>query len=74
MRSMPAKVALGDEATLTFDALPSLSLAGTVVQIDPVGTVSQGVVSYDVQIGFSQPADTSSTNQVKPGMSVTETL
>jgi multidrug efflux pump subunit AcrA (membrane-fusion protein) len=66
-----AKVALGDKATLTFDALPNLSLAGTVVEIDPVGTVSQGVVSYNVQIGFSQPSDTSSTNQVKPGMSVT---
>lgn len=69
-----AKVSLGDPATLTFDALPDLSLAGTVVQIDPVGTVSQGVVSYDVQIGFSQPADTSSTNQVKSGMSVTANI
>ncbi len=69
-----AKVALGDPATLTFDALPSLSLAGTVVQISPVGTVSQGVVSYNVQIGFSQPADTSSTNQVKSGMSVTANI
>ena len=47
-----AKVALGDKATLTFDALPNLSLAGTVVEIDPVGTVSQGVVSYNVQVGF----------------------
>jgi multidrug efflux pump subunit AcrA (membrane-fusion protein) len=69
-----AKVSLGDPTTLTFDAIPDLSLAGTVVQIDPVGTVSQGVVSYDVQIGFSQPADTSSTNQVKPGMSVTANI
>jgi hypothetical protein len=32
------------------------------------------VVSYAVQIGFSQPADTSSTNQVKPGMSVTANI
>jgi len=69
-----AKVSLGDPATLTFDALPDLSLAGTVVEIDPVGTVSQGVVSYNVQIGFSQPADTSSTMQVKPGMSVTANI
>lgn len=69
-----AKVALGDPATLTFDALPNVSLAGTVAQVDPVGTVSQGVVSYDVQIGFSQPLDTSSTNQVKPGMSVTANI
>lgn len=66
-----AKVSVGDPATLTFDALPNVSLAGTVAQVSPVGTVSQGVVSYAVQIGFSQPADTSSTNQVKAGMSVT---
>ncbi|HUC31256.1 MAG TPA: HlyD family efflux transporter periplasmic adaptor subunit [Candidatus Paceibacterota bacterium] len=69
-----AKVSLGDPATLTFDALPNLSLAGQVVEIDPVGTVSQGVVSYNVQIGFSQPANTSSTNLVKPGMSVTANI
>ncbi|HEY5220807.1 MAG TPA: HlyD family efflux transporter periplasmic adaptor subunit [Candidatus Paceibacterota bacterium] len=69
-----AKVTLGDPVTLTFDALPDVSLAGTVVELDPVGTVSQGVVSYAVQIGFSQPADTSSTNQVKPGMSVTANI
>jgi multidrug efflux pump subunit AcrA (membrane-fusion protein) len=69
-----AKVSLGDPATLTFDALSNLSLAGTVVEIDPVGTVSQGVVSYNVQIGFSQPANTSSSDLVKPGMSVTANL
>ena len=69
-----AKVALGDKATLNFDAISGLSLAGTVVEIDPVGTVSQGVVSYNVQIGFSQPTDTSSTMQVKPGMSVTANI
>jgi HlyD family secretion protein len=69
-----AKVAVGDKATLTFSALSTLSLAGTVVEIDPVGTVSQGVVSYNVQVGFSQPSDTSSSLQVKPGMSVTANI
>lgn len=69
-----AKVSVGDKATLTFDALPTVSLAGTVVEIDPVGTVSQGVVNYNVQVGFSQPADTSSTLQVRPGMSVTANM
>jgi macrolide-specific efflux system membrane fusion protein len=66
-----AKVSVGDEATLTFDAINGLSLAGQVVEIDPVGTVSQGVVSYGVQVAVSQPADTSSSLLVKPGMSVT---
>jgi multidrug efflux pump subunit AcrA (membrane-fusion protein) len=69
-----AKVSTGDPATLTFDAISGLSLAGTVVEVDPVGTVSQGVVSYGVQIGFSQPADTSSSLLVKPGMSVTANI
>ena len=69
-----AKVKLGDKATLTFDALPNVTLAGTVVEMDPVGTVSQGVVSYNVQIGFSQPAGTASSLQVKPGMSVTANI
>jgi HlyD family secretion protein len=69
-----AKVAVGDPTTLTFDALPSVSLAGTVAEIDPVGTVSQGVVSYNVQVSFSQPADTSSSLEVKPGMSVTANI
>jgi RND family efflux transporter MFP subunit len=66
-----ADVAVGDPATLTFDAIDGLSLAGKVVEVDPVGTVSQGVASYGVQVSFSQPADTSSSLLVKPGMSVT---
>ena len=65
-----ATVAVGDKATLTFDAIDGLSLAGTVVEVDPVGTVSQGVVSYGVQVSFSQPTDTTSSLLVKPGMSV----
>lgn len=69
-----AKVSLGDPTTLTFDAIPNLSLAGTVVEMSPVGAVSQGVVSYTVEVGFSQPADTSSSMQVKPGMSVTANI
>jgi multidrug efflux pump subunit AcrA (membrane-fusion protein) len=69
-----AKVSLGDQATLTFDALSNVSLAGQVVEIDPVGTVSQGVVNYNVKIDFTQPANTSSTNLVKPSMTVTAAI
>jgi multidrug efflux pump subunit AcrA (membrane-fusion protein) len=61
-------VAVGDPATLTFDAIDGLSLAGTVTQVDPVGTVSSGVVSYTEEIGFT---NSSSTVSIKPGMSVT---
>jgi len=58
-----AKVAIGDKATLTFDALEDLALAGHVTNIDIVGTVSQGVVTYSVEIAFDDNDD-----RVKPGM------
>jgi RND family efflux transporter MFP subunit len=60
-----AKLKLGDKATLTFDAIPDLTLTGTVAEIDSVGTVSQGVVSYTVKISF----DTVDP-RVKSGMTV----
>ena len=60
-----AKVKVGNKATLTFDAIDSLTLTGTVAQVDVAGTVSQGVVSYSVEIAF----DTQDT-RVKPGMTV----
>ncbi len=64
-----AKVAVGDAATLTFDAISGLSLAGKVIEMDPVGTVSQGVVNYNIQISFND-----TTDQIKPGMSVTAAI
>ena len=60
-----AKVAVGQKATLTFDAVNNLSLAGTVSEVDGIGTVSQGVVTYNVEIAFD-----SEDSRVKPGMSV----
>lgn len=64
-----AKVKVGDPATLTFDALTGVSVAGQVIEIDPVGTVSQGVVDYNAKIALAQP-----NGQVKPGMSVTANI
>jgi HlyD family secretion protein len=60
-----AKIAVGQKATLTFDAIPDLSLTGSVAYVSPIGTVTQGVVAYDVKIGF----DTQDA-RVKAGMSV----
>ncbi len=60
-----AKVAKGDKATLTFDAIDGLTLAGHVSNVDLVGTVSQGVVSYSVEIVFDDV-----DARVKPGMTV----
>ncbi len=60
-----AKVKSGDKAVLTFDALDDLVLEGHVSNVDLVGTVSQGVVSYNVEIAFDQ-----NDARVKPGMTV----
>ena len=60
-----AKITLGEKATLTFSAIPDLTITGQVAQIDSLGTVSQGVVNYNVKISFD-----TSDNRVKPGMSV----
>ncbi len=64
-----AKIKLGQKATITFDAIPDLSMTGTVAEIDTVGTVSQGVVSYSVKIAFDTNEDS-----VKPGMSVSASI
>ena len=60
-----AKVSVGQQVTLTFDAIPNLSLTGTIVDVSPLGTVSQGVVSYDVKVSF-----TAQDPRVKAGMTV----
>jgi len=61
-----AKVKIGQKATLTFDALPDVTITGKVIEIDTVGTVSQGVVSYGVKIALDTEDE-----RIKPGMSVT---
>jgi HlyD family secretion protein len=60
-----AKVQTGQKATLTFDAVEDLSISGDVVEIDTLGTVSQGVGSYNIKVAF----DTQDP-RIKPGMSV----
>jgi len=64
-----AKVRAGEKATLTFDAIDGLTLDGTVAEVDTVGTVSQGVVSYTVKIGFDTQDD-----RILPGMTVDATI
>ena len=60
-----AKIKVGQKATLAFDAIPDLSISGEVAEIDSVGTVSSGVVNYNVKISFDTQDD-----RIKPGMSV----
>ena len=62
-------VSVGQEAALSFDAIDRLALRGKVIEIETVGAISQGVVTYSVKIGFDSP-DT----RVKPGMSVTAVI
>lgn len=64
-----AKVKIGQKATLTFDAIEDLSITGEVSEIDAIGTVSQGVVNYNVKIVFD-----TQNEQVKPGMSVSAAI
>jgi len=64
-----AKIKLAQKATLTFDAVSNLSLTGEVAQIDTIGNITQGVVTYNVQIGFDAQDD-----RIKPGMSVSAAI
>lgn len=64
-----ANVKVGDKATLTFDALPNLDVTGTVIQVDTLGTVSQGVVSYGAKIALDTQDDS-----IKSGMSVSASI
>jgi HlyD family secretion protein len=64
-----AKIKLGQNATLTFDAVDGLEMTGKVAQIDTLGTASQGVVSYGVKIALDTQDD-----RIKPGMSVSASI
>ncbi len=43
-------LSVGDTATITLEAMPKLALTGSVSNINPVGTSTQGVVYYDVRV------------------------
>ncbi len=64
-----SKISVGNKATLTFDAIEGLTISGEVSEVDQVGTVDQGVVTYNVKIVF----DTDDV-RIKPGMSVTAAI
>ncbi|PIR66974.1 MAG: hypothetical protein COU51_00985 [Parcubacteria group bacterium CG10_big_fil_rev_8_21_14_0_10_36_14] len=62
-------IKVGQKATLTFDAVEGLSITGEVVDVDSIGTISQNIVSYAVQIAFDIDDD-----RIKPGMSVSVSI
>ncbi len=49
-----SRVALGDTATVTFDALPDINATGKVTFINPVGQSSNGVVNYTVRVQLDE--------------------
>jgi HlyD family secretion protein len=59
-----ARLKLGQEARVTFDALPDRTLRGAVIFIAPKATIEQNVVSYIVTIGLAGTPETA----VRPGM------
>jgi RND family efflux transporter MFP subunit len=45
-----SSVKIGNPTTVTFDAIPDLTMTGKVTFINPVGVVSSGVVNYTVRV------------------------
>ncbi len=52
-----SNIKVGNPATITFDAIPDLSMAGEVTLINPVGVISSGVVNYTVRVGLDGTDD-----------------
>ena len=51
------QIKAGLPAEVSFDALPTTTLTGTVTIVNPAGTVSQGVVNYLVRIDLNPTKD-----------------
>jgi RND family efflux transporter MFP subunit len=67
-----AQIKVGQKATLTFDAIPDLTISGQVAEVDAVGTVSQGVVTYNIKIGFDTQDERVKTSMSASAAIVTE--
>jgi HlyD family secretion protein len=57
------RVEVGQQVSLTFDAILSKAYEGEVVEVSPVGTLVQGLVNFKVTIRLVDPDEL-----VKPGM------
>ena len=60
-----AQVKVGQKTTLVFDAIEDFSITGEVAEIDTLGTVAQGVVTYNLKIAFDTQDE-----RIKPGMTI----
>ncbi len=59
-----AKIKVNETAQMTLDALPGATYNAKVIQVGPVGTVTQGVVNYPVTVAVTG----NDGSEVKPGM------
>ncbi|MFZ2188699.1 MAG: efflux RND transporter periplasmic adaptor subunit [Candidatus Moraniibacteriota bacterium] len=62
-------VAEGQKVMFKFSAIDDLELSGKVEKIDSLGTITQGVVTYNVTIGFDV-----TDPRIKPQMSVSANI
>jgi len=60
-----SKIKVGQKVNVGIDAIDGLSLVGEVAEIDAIGTVSSGVVSYNIKVALKTDDD-----RVMSGMSV----
>lgn len=60
-----AKVKVNQKVNLTFSAIEDLEMTGVVTKVDSIGTVTQGVVNYNVEIALDAQDE-----RIKPQMSV----
>ena len=50
-----SKVQVGQKANITLDAITGKTFSGSVVQVDPIGTSSNGVTTYSVTVSVDKP-------------------
>jgi HlyD family secretion protein len=58
-------VSIGQKVMMTFSAIEGLTMSGKIEKMDALGTITQGVVTYNVTVGFD-----SLDPRIKPQMSV----
>jgi len=64
-----ASVKVGQEATLSFNAIDNFTSSGKVEKIDSLGTLESGVVTYNVTIAFD-----SLDERIRPEMNVSASI
>lgn len=58
-----AKIAVGQQARITVDSLPDVTLSGRVILIAPLATVRSGIKGFSVDVLIDQPDP-----RIRPGM------